>query len=193
MMRIARRALTATLVLTVVTGVFYPLMVTVVGQLAFGDRAEGSLIREDGTVVGSRLIGQAWQGEQWLYGRPSAVGYDAGRSGASNLGPSSKVLADAIGERAQAILALENAYRPGISIKDIPPDLLLASGSGLDPDVSVEAARFQARRLASVRGIPLADVLDLIDDHARRPPLDLFGAARVNVLELNRALEGKNR
>lgn len=193
MMRIARRALMATLVLTVVTGVFYPLTVTVVGQLAFGDRAEGSLVREDGTVVGSRLIGQAWQGEQWLYGRPSAVDYDAGRSGASNLGPSSEVLVDAIGERAQAILALENAYRPGISIKDIPPDLLLASGSGLDPDVSVEAARFQARRLASVRGIPLADVLDLIDDHARRPPLDLFGAARVNVLELNRALEGKNR
>lgn len=193
MMRIARRALMATLVLTVVTGVFYPLIVTVVGQLAFGDRAEGSLIREDGTVVGSRLIGQAWQGEQWLYGRPSAVDYDAGRSGASNLGPSSEVLVDAIGERAQAILALENAYRPGISIKDIPPDLLLASGSGLDPDVSVEAARFQAKRLASVRGIPLADVLDLIDDHARRPPLDLFGAARVNVLELNRALEGKNR
>lgn len=192
-MRIARRALMATLVLTFVTGVFYPLMVTVVGQLAFGDQAEGSLIREDGTVVGSRLIGQAWQGEQWLYGRPSAVDYDASRSGASNLGPTSEVLADSIGERAQAILALENAYNPGISIKDIPPDLLLASASGLDPDVSVEAARFQARRLAAVRGIPLADVLDLIDDHARRPPLDLFGAARVNVLELNRALESKNR
>ncbi|MBW3591806.1 MAG: potassium-transporting ATPase subunit KdpC [Actinobacteria bacterium] len=192
-MRIARRALMATLVLTFITGVFYPLMVTVVGQLAFGDQAEGSLIREDGTVVGSRLIGQAWQGEQWMYGRPSAIDYDAGRSGASNLGPASEVLTDAIGERAQAILALENAYRPGISTKDIPPDLLLASGSGLDPDVSVEAARFQARRLASVRGIPLADVLDLIEDHARRPPLDLFGAARVNVMELNRALESKNR
>lgn len=192
-MRIARRALMAALVLTFITGVFYPLVVTVVGQLAFGDKAEGSLIREDGTVVGSRLIGQAWQGEEWLYGRPSAVDYDAGHSGASNLGPASKVLTEAIGERAQAILALENAYHPGISTKDIPPDLLLASGSGLDPDVSVEAAQFQAPRLASVRGIPLADVLDLIDDHARRPPLDLFGAARVNVLEFNRALERRNR
>ncbi|MEX2587097.1 MAG: potassium-transporting ATPase subunit KdpC [Actinomycetota bacterium] len=189
MMRVIRRALLVTLVLTLITGVVYPLTVTVVGQLAFPDQAEGSLIRENGTVVGSRLIGQAWQGERWLYGRPSAVDYDASTSGGSNLGPASRELADAIGSRAEEVLALENPYHPGISIDDIPSDLLLASGSGLDPEISPGAARFQAPRVAAVRGVPLAKVFDLIDAYARRPPLDLFGSERVNVLEINRALE----
>lgn len=193
MMRTVRRALMATLVLSVITGVLYPLTVTVAGRLAFPDQAEGSLIREGDAVTGSRLVGQPWQGEGSFYGRPSAVDYDAGTSGGSNLGPASTELTDAIQARAEAILMLENPYHPGISIADIPPDLLLASSSGLDPDISVEAARFQARRLASVRDLRLAEVLDLIDEHVEQPPLNLFGAPRVNVLEINQGLEAMSR
>lgn len=189
MIKVIRRALMVTLVLTLVTGVLYPLTITAVSQVAFPDQAQGSLLREEDKVVGSRLIGQSWEGERWLYGRPSAVDYDASRSGGSNLGPASQELADAIRQRAQGILALESPYRSGLSTEDIPPDLLLASASGLDPDISAEAARFQARRLASVRGLALSDVLGLIEQRTVRPPLDLFGAERINVLEFNKALE----
>lgn len=189
MIGVVRRALVATMVLTLITGVLYPLLVTAVGRVAFPDRSEGSLLRDDGRVIGSRLVGQAWEGERWLYGRPSAVDYDAARSGGSHLGPSSEELARSIRQRADAIMATERPYYPEVSVESIPADLLLASGSGLDPEISVEAARFQAPRVASVRGVPLQSVLEVIEEHVQRPPLELFGAARVNVLQVNLALE----
>lgn len=189
MMVVARRALVATIVLTLLTGVLYPLLLTAVGRVVFVDEAQGSLIRQDGRIVGSRLVGQAWEGERWMYGRPSATDYDAGRSGGSNLGPASGELTETISQRAGAILAIEAPYHAQLSVESIPPDLLLASGSGLDPEISLEAALLQAPRLASIRGLPVQTVVDLIHDGIRRPPLDLFGQSRVNVLEINLALE----
>jgi K+-transporting ATPase ATPase C chain len=148
------------------------------------DKADGSLVRVDGRIVGSSSIGQLWEGEEWFHGRPAAVDYDATTSSGSNLGPTSQALADLIAERAQAILDLEGPYSPDLSVADIPVDLLTASASGLDPHISPAAARLQAPRIAEVRGLSLDRVLALID----AKPATL-GWPRVNVLDLNLALE----
>jgi K+-transporting ATPase ATPase C chain len=127
------RALRATIVLAVLTGLAYPLAVTAIAQLTMSGKADGSLVRVDGRVVGSSSIGQLWEGEEWFHGRPSSVDYDASTSSGSNLGPGSQDLADLIAERADAILELEGAYVAGLTIADIPVDLLTASARGLDP------------------------------------------------------------
>lgn len=189
MIRGAVRGLMATVILAAITGLAYPLVVTGIAQVAFGDLADGSLIRVDGHVVGSSLIGQSWEGEEWFHGRPSATAYDASASSGSNLGPTSGVLAAAVRDRVQAILELEGPYRPGLVAAAISVDLVTASASGLDPHITPEAARFQAPRVASVRGLPLGTVLDLIDEHTEARELGLFGEPCVNVLELNLALE----
>jgi K+-transporting ATPase ATPase C chain len=188
--RTALRALRAVIVLGVLTGLAYPLAVTGIAQLTMADAADGSLIRVDGRVVGSASIGQSWEGAQWFHGRPSIVDYDASTSSGSNLGPSSPALAEQIAERAGSILALEGRYNPGLTVRDIPVDLLTASASGLDPDISVAAAELQAPRIAEVRGLPLEQVLELIHDHTEGPTLGFLGQERVNVLELNLALPG---
>jgi len=184
------RAALATVVLAVVTGLIYPLVMTGFAQLAFHGEAEGSIVRVDGNPVASRLIGQRWVGPSWFYGRPSAIDYDAKTSSGSNLGPLSADLAKGIKERAAAILKVEGPYVPGLTVSGIPADLLLASASGLDPDISPVAALFQAPRIAAARGIPLAALRDLISKHTGRSPLNLFGDPHVNVFELNLALQG---
>jgi len=189
MIRNALRGLVATIVLGALTGLLYPLVITGLAQATFGAKAEGSLIRVDGRVVGSSSIGQLWEGDEWFHGRPSAVDYDASISSGSNLGPTSRDLAALIDERVHAILALERAYHPGLSAAGIPVDLLTASASGLDPHITPAAARFQAPRVAAVRGLPLDTLLDLIDDHTEARELGVLGEPRVNVLELNLALE----
>ncbi len=191
MMRNLIRATIATVVLAVLTGLVYPLAMTLVGEVAFHAKAEGSLVRADGRTVGSSLIGQAWSGPSWFYGRPSAISspYDASTSGGSNLGPSSKALATAIEARARAIIAVEGPYHPGLTTAEIPVDLLTASASGLDPDISPAAARFEAPRIAAVRHLTLSDVLALIDAHTQGRTLGFLGEPRVNVLELNLALQ----
>lgn len=190
MIRNVTRAALATLVLAVLTGLIYPLVMTGIAQLAFRDKADGSLIRANGLPIGSALIGQEWTGRQWFYGRPSATSspYDASASAGSNLGPLSRDLADFIGRRIDAVLQLEGPYHPGLKPSGIPVDLLTASASGLDPDISPAAAAFQAPRLAAVRGIPLATVQRLIEDHTEGRTFGVFGEPRVNVLELNLAL-----
>ena len=184
----AVRALRAVLVLALLTGIAYPLAITGFAQLTMSDKADGSLVRVDGEVLGSSSIGQLWEGEQWFHGRPSAVDYDASTSSGSNLGPNSQELSDRIAERADAILELEGPYHPGLTVSGIPVDLLTTSASGLDPDISVAAAELQAARIAKVRGLPLEQVRSLIEDHTEEPTLGFLGEERVNVLELNLAL-----
>lgn len=189
MIRNAVRALRAVVVLAVLTGLIYPLAVTGLAQLTMPDRADGSLVRVDGQVVGSSMIGQRWDGEEWFHGRPSSVDYDASTSSGSNLGPNSQELSDLIAERAQAILELEGPYVPGLTVADIPADLVTASASGLDPHISVAAAELQAPRIAAVRGLSLDGVRALIRDYTESRTFGVLGQPRVNVLELNLALE----
>ena len=183
------RALRAVIVLGLLTGLLYPLAITGIAQLTLGNKADGSLVRVDGRVVGSSSIGQLWEGDQWFHGRPSAIEYDASTSSGSNLGPNSQELADEIAKRARAILELEGPYQPGATVADIPADLLTASASGLDPDISVAAAEFQAPRIAQVRGLTMQQVQTLIDKHTIGPALGFLGQTHVNVLELNLALD----
>jgi K+-transporting ATPase ATPase C chain len=189
MIKTILRASLATLLLAALAGLAYPLVMTVVAQGVFADKANGSLVVVNGQPVGSSLIGQAWDGPSWFYGRPSAVGNDASTSGGSNLGPRSQQLADEIAQRAAAIVALESPYVPDVTTAAIPVDLLTASASGLDPHISVEAARFQAPRIAAVRGLTTEQVDALIAEHTQQPTLGVFGEPRVDVLELNAALQ----
>jgi potassium-transporting ATPase KdpC subunit len=183
------RSLRALVVFSVLTGLLYPLSITAGAQLVFPRQADGSLITTGGDVAGSELIGQKWEGRFWFYGRPSAVDYDAASSGATNLGPTSATLAQLFAERADAIVSLEKPYRGPIAIADIPVDLLTSSASGLDPHISAQAARFQAPRIAEVRGVPLARVEELVAEHTESKTLGVWGQERVNVLRLNLALE----
>lgn len=189
----ALRALRALLVFSILTGVIYPLGITLVGQVALPDQADGSLIRLSNEVVGSALIGQEWQGEDWFYGRPSAVDYDAAASAGVNFGPISKELFSQIAKRARKIRDLEAPYRGDFVDGDIPVDLLTASASGLDPHISEAAALFQAPRIAEVRGLPMNRVEGLIFEHTEAKTLGVWGQERVNVLELNLALAATAR
>ncbi len=188
-MKTALRALIATVVLVLLTGVLYPAVMTGFAQVALKGDANGSLVQRDGTDVGSSRIGQAWSGPRWFYGRPSAVGYDASTSSGSNLGPTSKPLSDDIASRIQKILKLEGPYTAGLTAAQIPVDLVTASSSGLDPDISVAAADFQAPRIAAVRSITLQQVQQLIADTAVEKTLGFLGEPHVNVLALNLALD----
>ncbi len=193
MIKIAVRALIATVVLAVLTGLVYPAVMTGIAQIALKDKANGSLVEVDGKTVGSSLIGQQWEGEQWFYGRMSAIDYDASTSSGSNLGPTSKDLASAIQDRAAAIIKLEGQYHPGLTVADIPVDLLTASSSGLDPDISEAAALLQAPRIAAVNGLSEDTVRQLVEDHVEGKQLGFLGEPTVNVLELNIALQGLSR
>jgi len=168
------------LALSVLTGIVYPLVVTVLAQLCFHEQANGSLIVEDGVVRGSQLVGQAFDGPQFFWGRPSATTppYNASASGGSNLGPTNPALAAAIRERAGRL----GGDAP------IPVDLVTASGSGLDPHISPAAARFQVARVASVRGIQEEALHALVEAHVEGRMWGFLGEPRVNVLELNLAL-----
>jgi len=172
------------LVLTVVLGLAYPMAVYGVGRLV-PDRADGSMLTVDGSVVGSRLIGQAFDGDEWFLPRPSVAGdgYDPLASGASNLGPENPDLLATVTERKQEV-----ADREGVDPSAVPADAVTASGSGLDPDISPEYARLQVDRVARVRGLEPTVVRQLVDDHVQGRDLGFLGEPRVNVLELNAAL-----
>jgi len=182
-----RPALTIFAALTVICGVLYPLAVTGIGAAAFPAQAAGSIVTVDGKAVGSSLIGQAFSAPQYFWGRPSATGpmpnNAAGSSGA-NLGPSNPALLEAVKGRVAALRAAD----PG-NTAAIPVDLVTASASGLDPEISVAAARYQAGRIAAARHLSREQVLALIERATQPQWLGFFGEARVNVLALNLALE----
>ena len=186
MLKHVRPALVLLALFTLLTGLVYPLALTGIAQVAFSNQANGSPIVRDGVVVGSSLIGQQFTRPEYFWGRPSAAGkgYDARSSSGSNLGPSSQALAERITAEAE---------RYGVPASDIPPDLLTASGSGLDPHISPAAARFQLARVAKARGLSEDVVSDLIDAHVETPSLGVVGEDRVNVLELNLALDAIGR
>jgi K+-transporting ATPase ATPase C chain len=179
-------ALRMLLLLTVLTGIVYPLAVTAIAQVGFHDAANGSVVEAGGEVVGSRWIGQDFTEAGYFHPRPSAVGYDPTLSGGSNLGPTNPDLLAAIGERAAAYRE-ENHLDPAVLV---PIDAVTASSSGLDPHISVANARIQASRVAAARGLPLDVVLRLVDDNTDGRSLGFLGEPGVNVLMLNLALDG---
>jgi len=183
-----RPALVLFLILTVMTGIAYPLLVTGIAQVAFPAQAAGSLITRDGKPVGSALIGQNFSDPKHFWGRPSATApqpYNGVASTGSNLGPLNPALTDGIKSRVAALRAAEpNNTAP------IPVDLVTASGSGLDPDISLAGAYYQMARVARARNIRPGAVLKLVAAHTQRRWLGILGEPRVNVLELNLALDG---
>ena len=187
MKTILRPALVLFVLLTLLTGVVYPLVVTGAAQALFPAQAAGSLILRDGQPVGSSLIGQNFTDPGHFWGRPSATGpmpYNAASSGGSNQGPLNPALTDAVKGRIDALRAAD----PG-NTSPVPVDLVTASASGLDPHISPAAARYQAARVARVRGLPLEKVEQLVAQETETPWLGLLGEARVQVLRLNLALD----
>jgi K+-transporting ATPase ATPase C chain len=181
-----RAAIASTLVFAVVCCGFYPLAVTGIARLAFRDKADGSLIRGgDGAVSGSSLLGKHFRGERYFHSRPSANGHDAGNSGGSNLGPTSRKLADQIKERVAA-------YRSANGLDEnqpVPADAVTASGSGLDPHISPANAALQAARVARARSLSLEKVQSLIAANTDKASFGFIGEDGVNVLKLNLALD----
>jgi potassium-transporting ATPase KdpC subunit len=174
---------------TILLGFVYPAVMVAVGQIAFSNQANGSLITRDGRTVGSKLAAQAFNGPRYFHERPSAVAYNADGTSFSNLGPNSKALAALVRTRIQRILKLEGPYTPGLAARDIPVDAVTASGSGIDPEISKAYAELQAPRIAAVRHLSLATVKALIDAHVDGRSLGFLGEPGVNVLELNLALD----
>jgi K+-transporting ATPase ATPase C chain len=200
MLNILVPALRASLVTWILLGLFYPLAVTGLGQWLLPDEANGSLVRAaDGTIIGSRLIGQQWNGPEWFHGRPSATmgidlsdptktvpsPYNAAKSSGSNLGPTSNALM----ARLEADRKMLERLQPELAGYALPADMLTASGSGLDPDISPANAALQVARVARARGVSTTAIAAVLENHITARSLRLFGEPRVNVLELNLALE----
>ena len=196
MLREIRPAVFLLLLLTAITGLAYPLAMTAIAGVIFPKQAQGSLIEKDGKVIGSALIGQAFKDDKYFHGRPSATSapdpadstktipapYNAANSGGSNLGPTSKALNDRVKEDVEKL----KAENPGVFV---PVDLVTTSGSGLDPDISPDAALFQVPRVAKARSMPEARVRQLVTEHIRGRMAGLLGEIRVNILALNLALD----
>ncbi|SCB46527.1 K+-transporting ATPase ATPase C chain [Bradyrhizobium shewense] len=196
MLREIRPAIVLLLVLTAITGLAYPLAMTAIAGALFPAQAQGSLIEKDGKVIGSALIGQEFRDDKYFHGRPSATvapdpndstktvpaPYNAANSGGSNLGPTSKALADRLREDVDKL----KAENPNAAV---PVDLVTTSASGLDPDISPEAAQFQVPRVAKARNMPEDQVKQIVTANTEGPLLGLIGEPRVNVLALNRSLD----
>jgi len=203
MREIMMPALRASLVTFVLSGLLYPLTLTGLGQLLMPFQANGSLDRSpDGTVIGSQLIGQYWSGPEWFHGRLSVTTntdpndpaktvpapYNAASSNASNLGPTSKELERRLSADRKSLEKMQ----PELAGKKLPTDMLTASGSGLDPDITPANARLQVARVAKGRGVPQHEIQALVDQHTRGRSLGIFGEPHVNVLALNLALLSTN-
>ncbi|MGE8319260.1 MAG: potassium-transporting ATPase subunit KdpC [Comamonas sp.] len=187
MKTLIRPAISLLLVLTVATGGLYPAVVTGLAQGLFPHQAHGSLVVDDGRAVGSELIGQNFGEPKYFWPRPSATSpepYNAANSGGSNLGPLNPALQEAVRARIEALKAADLG-----NVQPVPVDLVTASASGLDPHISVAAARYQAARVARVRQLPASTVDALVAQHTEAPLLGFLGEERVNVLALNRALD----
>lgn len=182
-----RPAVTLFILLSLITGLVYPLLVTGIGQVLFPQQAAGSLIEQDGKPVGSRLIGQHFTDPKYFWGRPSATSpypYNAAASSGSNLGPLNPALTAAVKSRVAALRAAD----PG-NTQPVPVELVTASASGLDPHISPAAAAYQVARVARTRGLPLETVRDAVAQQTEARQWHMLGEARVNVLELNRTLD----
>jgi potassium-transporting ATPase KdpC subunit len=174
-----------TIATTILLGVLYPLLITVLAQVLFKDKADGQIRYRNGEAIGSRIIAQPFTSPKYFHPRPSAAGnngYDAGNSGGTNYAPTNQKLIDRVRADAAA-LQQENPLQP------VPVDLLTTSASGLDPEISPAAAEFQVRRVAHERGLAESAVRDLVQKHTQQRDLGLLGEPRVNVLELNLALD----
>jgi K+-transporting ATPase ATPase C chain len=196
MSREIRPAIVVLVALTLITGLVYPLAITGIAQVIFPHQANGSLVERDGKVIGSELIGQNFTSDKYFHGRPSATTapdpkdasktiaapYNAANSGASNLGPSNKALVD----RVKGDIATLQKENPG---KAVPIDLVTTSGSGLDPDISPEAALFQVPRVAKARNLPEDRLRQLVEDKTEGRWFGILGEPRVNVLQLNLAID----
>jgi len=181
-------AVKMTIVLTLLTGIVYPVVMVGLAHLFFPTQANGSLIVRDEKVVGSSLLGQNFSSGRYFHGRPSAAGdkgYDAANSSGSNLGPTNKTLIDTVRSRASTLRERE----PGINHGDIPVDLVTASGSGLDPEITPAAAEIQVPRVAKARGLTEDAVRSMVRSHTRGRVLDILGERGVNVLQLNLAVD----
>jgi K+-transporting ATPase ATPase C chain len=187
MRTLIRPAVTLLLLMTALLGVVYPVVITGIAKVAFPDQAAGSLIVKDGKTIGSSLIGQSFSDPKYFWSRPSATGnapYNGTASAGSNMGPLNPALTDAIKGRIEALRAADRG-----NTAPVPVDLVTASGSGLDPEISVAAAQYQLARVARVRGLATEKVQKLIDAHTQGRWLGFLGEPRVNVLELNLALD----
>jgi K+-transporting ATPase ATPase C chain len=190
MVRDALRAVVAVIAFTIICGAAYPAVVWAIGQTAFNHQANGSIIKVDGKAVGSTEIGQTFTSARYFHPRPTAIElndkefYDASTSGGSNLGPNSKVLSQTVHAR---LVAIEKTYH--VTAKQVPADMVTASFSGLDPDISIQNAKIQAPVVAKARGIALSKVLDLIKKRTDSPTFGFIGTTRINVLDLNLALD----
>jgi len=190
-LRLAGISLGLLIVLSVITGIIYPLVMTGAAQALFPSRADGSLVRLNGQVVGSKLVGQGFTAPSYFHSRPSATTppYQPLPTTFANLGPNTKALKKAVEDNIAAALKLERPYNPGLRASDLPVDMITTSASGIDPEITVANARLQARRVAAVRRLPLRAVLDLVSKETDGRDAGFLGEKGVNVLLLNLDLD----